>query len=134
VVDESGKQTRFFAARIPTLLRLAATDARVDRIFVNPGVKRALCEKFPGAPHWLRKIRPWWSHDVHFHVRLACPGKSRSCIPQEPLPPGTGCKELDWWFDERAQAARKESRKRYREKIGKAPLSPERCSDVAAAR
>lgn len=79
---------------------LAAADPAVARIFVHPVIKRALCEATePGARPWMNKIRPWWGHDAHFHVRLACPAGSPACENQKPPPPGDGCgTELDWWF------------------------------------
>src|SRR6266702_36866 len=59
------------------LLRLAASDDHVDRIFVHPTIKRALCQGFGGAgdgdSSWLHRIRAWYGHDEHFHVRLSCP-------------------------------------------------------------
>ncbi len=79
---------------------LAAADPAVARIFVHPVIKRALCRATqPGARPWMNKIRPWWGHDAHFHVRLACPANSPDCKNQQPPPAGDGCgKELDWWF------------------------------------
>jgi penicillin-insensitive murein endopeptidase len=88
---------RFGPAQV-TLLRLAASDQRVDRIFVNKAIKRALCE-MPGDHAWLHKLRPWYGHDEHFHVRLACPPGSANCVRQDPVPPGDGCDAtLDSWF------------------------------------
>lgn len=94
-----------FGERHVALLRLAATDRRVDRIFVNPAIKRALCDGYGGAGAgdrlWLQHIRPWYGHDDHFHVRLRCPADSANCRPQQPLAPGDGCDaSLDWWFQE----------------------------------
>jgi penicillin-insensitive murein endopeptidase len=91
-----------FGARQVTLLRLAASDPAVDRIFVNPAIKDALCRGVAsaakGGRQWLRRIRPWWGHDEHFHVRLKCPAGSPLCEAQAPLPPGDGCDQsLAWW-------------------------------------
>ena len=48
---------------------------------------------------WLHKVRPYWGHDYHFHVRIRCPPGQANCKPQDPVPAGDGCgKELDWWF------------------------------------
>jgi penicillin-insensitive murein endopeptidase len=81
------------------LIKAAARDARVERIFVNPAIKKALCRETTGDRTWLHKVRPWWGHDYHFHVRLICPADSAECVPQDPPPPGDGCdKDLDWWF------------------------------------
>jgi penicillin-insensitive murein endopeptidase len=87
---------------IARLLALAASDPAVDRIFVHPAIKRALCQQH-GAP-WLGRLRPWWGHDDHFHVRLKCPADSSACEAQEPVPAGDGCDaSLDWWFSEAAR-------------------------------
>lgn len=95
-------RTKFSEGQV-RLLRLAATDAHVDRIFVHPTIKRALCQDFgharDGDTGWLRKIRPWYGHDEHFHVRLGCPASSPDCVGQPPVPPGDGCDaSLDWWL------------------------------------
>ena len=71
------------------ILGLAALQPEVDRIFVHASVKRQLCLNKSNAS-WLRKIRPWWGHDDHFHVRLTCPFNNKNCTPQEPLPLATG--------------------------------------------
>jgi penicillin-insensitive murein endopeptidase len=91
------------------LLRLAASDGHVDRIFVHPTIKRALCQGFGGAGDgdrsWLHRIRPWYGHDEHFHVRLSCPPGSPDCTGQSPVPAGDGCDaSLDWWFGTRPPA------------------------------
>ncbi len=81
------------------VLEVAARFSRVDRIFVNPYIKRELCRTAQGDRSWLRKVRPWWGHDDHFHARLVCPSDSPECEAQESLPPGDGCDgSLDWWF------------------------------------
>ena len=82
--------------------RLLETTARapgVARIFVNPAIKRALCRAAGADRGWLRLIRPWWGHERHFHLRLACAAGEPACHDQAPPPPGDGCgSELDWWF------------------------------------
>lgn len=85
------------------LLRLAASDARVSRIFVNPAIKLELCRQAGEDRDWLRLIRPWYGHDDHFHVRLNCPADSPQCEPQKPLPPGDGCgsEVMSWLPDAR---------------------------------
>ena len=86
------------------VLEAAARMPEVDRIFVNPSVKRELCRSKNMPPQWLRKIRPWWKHDDHFHVRLKCPIGNRHCVAQEPLPSGDGCDAgLAWWFSAEAK-------------------------------
>ena len=90
---------RFGAAQVG-LLRLAAQDGDVARIFVNFRLKKQLCDTLPaGNRAWLNKVRPWAGHDEHFHVRLRCPADSPTCEEQDGVPPGDGCDEtLDAWF------------------------------------
>ena len=92
---------------------LAAADPAVARIFVHPVIKRALCEATePGARAWMTKVRPWWGHDAHFHVRLACPADSPDCENQKAPPPGDGCDEtLDWWFTDEPYSGTSSPRK-----------------------
>lgn len=82
------------------LIKLAAIDARVERIFVNPAIKVKLCQTAGTDRDWLRKIRPWYGHDSHFHVRLTCPADATNCENQTPIPAGDGCgSELYSWFE-----------------------------------
>ncbi|WP_210528700.1 penicillin-insensitive murein endopeptidase [Rubellimicrobium arenae] len=81
------------------LLRHAAEDPRVARIFVFAGAKVEMCRNATGDRSWLRKIRPWWGHSEHFHVRLNCPPGSSACAAQDPIPPGDGCAEAQAWVD-----------------------------------
>ncbi|MGH6924786.1 MAG: penicillin-insensitive murein endopeptidase, partial [Propylenella sp.] len=80
------------------LIRRAALDPRVERIFVAPGIKKALCAEVGSDRAWLRKVRPYYGHNYHFHVRLSCP-PGTPCRKQSPPPAGDGCgADLDWWF------------------------------------
>jgi penicillin-insensitive murein endopeptidase len=125
--------TARFDDKMMRLLRLAAEDVRVDRLFVHPALKKALCERAGAAKEWLRKVRPWWGHDDHFHVRLQCPKDSPDCVAQSALPPGDGCEGLAWWFDKKAQAERDQQHQAYGSKVGAAaPQLPERCRAMAS--
>jgi penicillin-insensitive murein endopeptidase len=91
--------TPLWQTRVMDVLRLAAEDPDVDRIFVNPVVKREICARVRRGLDWVRKLRPWWAHHDHFHVRLRCPPGSAECEPQLPIDPDDGCGEtLAWWF------------------------------------
>lgn len=81
------------------IIRAAARDRRVARIFVFPGAKVQMCKDEKGNRAWLRKVRPWWGHHYHFHVRLKCPRGMRGCVNQSPPPPGDGCAEAQKWVD-----------------------------------
>jgi penicillin-insensitive murein endopeptidase len=91
---------RRFGARQVKLLRLAASAPEVERIFVNPVIKAALCRNAKSTNRdWLARIRPWFGHDEHFHVRLKCPADSPDCEAQKPVPEGDGCgAELASWL------------------------------------
>lgn len=82
------------------ILKAAARDKRVARIFVFPGAKVQMCHDAKGDRRWLRKIRPWWGHHYHFHVRLLCPKGTRNCVNQALPPPGDGCAEAQKWVDD----------------------------------
>lgn len=81
------------------ILRAAAEDPRVARIFVFPGAKVEMCRNATGDRDWLNKIRPWWGHHYHFHVRLHCPDSDPDCVDQAPPPPGDGCADAEAWVD-----------------------------------
>lgn len=88
-----------FGRRQAALIRRAALSPEVARIFVNPGIKAALCATAEGDRRWLGKVRPWWGHDAHMHVRLRCPAGQPSCEDQDPPPAGDGCgAELERWL------------------------------------
>jgi penicillin-insensitive murein endopeptidase len=94
----TAEPARLTPARI-ALIRRAALDPAVSRIFVHPGIKQALCRNAGDERAWLAKVRPWWGHDSHFHVRLGCPKGEPLCHDQDPPPAGDGCgAELAWWF------------------------------------
>ena len=83
------------------VIKAAAQDPSVARIFVNAAIKKALCRDAGSDRAWLSRVQPWWGHDYHFHVRLRCPSDNPECTPQPPLPAGEGCgKALDHWFTE----------------------------------
>jgi penicillin-insensitive murein endopeptidase len=104
--DGDGVNPDHWTEQHGALLKTAASFAEVDRIFVNAAIKRELCRSATGDRVWLRKIRPWWGHDHHFHVRLGCPAGEQACDDGSPLPAGDGCDaSLDWWFSAEAKAA-----------------------------
>jgi penicillin-insensitive murein endopeptidase len=81
------------------IIRIAAKEPIVERIFVNAAIKKALCREAGSDRSWLHKVRPYYGHDYHFHVRIRCPGDSPECKPQDPVPAGEVCgKDLDHWF------------------------------------
>lgn len=83
------------------VIKAAAQDREVQRIFVNAAIKKAICRDAAGDRSWLTKVRPYYGHDYHFHVRLACPQGEEACRDQDPAPPGDGCDaSLAYWFSD----------------------------------
>jgi len=80
------------------ILMAALMDKSVARIFVSGAIKLQMCEDAtPFERKHLRKLRPWWGHTYHFHVRLNCPEGSTDCEEQAPPPAGDGCDDVEWW-------------------------------------
>ncbi|MBS1302358.1 penicillin-insensitive murein endopeptidase [Loktanella sp. SALINAS62] len=81
------------------IIKAAASDPRVARIFIFPGAKVAMCNNATGDRSWLNKVRPWAGHNYHFHVRLNCPRGDVTCEDQTPPPPGDGCADAQEWVN-----------------------------------
>src|SRR5215218_6382651 len=85
------------------VIRAAAKEAEVERIFVNAAIKKALCRDAGSTDRdWLWKVRPMWGHNYHFHIRIRCPGGSGECEAQEPPAHSEGCSagDLAYWFSD----------------------------------
>src|SRR6201994_1575562 len=82
------------------VIRDAAQEPAVQRIFVNPAIKKALCREAKGDRSWLSKVRPWWGHNYHFHIRITCPQGSTQCQTQPPPDTSEHCAASDfaYWF------------------------------------
>lgn len=101
LVSGDGKQVvdRQWQPQIESLIKMAAQDSEVTRIFVNPAIKQRLCQDAGADRGWLHKVRPWFGHRAHMHVRLRCPAGSLECLDQDAPPVGDGCgAELASWF------------------------------------
>jgi penicillin-insensitive murein endopeptidase len=104
VDEEAEKITGEWKAEYVSLLQMAAAQPGVERIFVNYVIKKHLCDTVEGDRAWLGKVRPWWAHTHHFHVRLSCPKGDRDCKPQAPLGAGDGCGDERWFTKAAVQA------------------------------
>ena len=84
------------------MIRDAALEPRVERIFVNAAIKKALCREAKGDRSWLAKVRPMYGHDYHFHIRITCPRGSDECESQPEPTEGEGCghDDLAYWFSD----------------------------------
>ncbi len=85
-----------------SVIRDAALEPSVQRIFVNAAIKKALCREAKGDRGWLSKIRPMYGHDYHFHIRIKCPSGSTECESQPEPADGEGCSTADlaYWFQD----------------------------------
>ena len=93
--------------RHQAVMKAAALDPRVDRIFVAAAVKIEMCKSAKRSDKkWLQKIRPIYGHDTHFHVRLKCPKGATLCETQKPgvselSNGGNGCDDtLMYWVSD----------------------------------
>jgi penicillin-insensitive murein endopeptidase len=89
----------YYSKNTLQVLKITAQDPEVERVLVNPAIKRRLCTDAGNDRAWLQKVRPVWGHDYHYHIRLGCSGGDAQCKSQADVVPGDGCgKALDWWF------------------------------------
>lgn len=127
------------------IMKAAAKDPAVDRIFVTAPAKIEMCRTAGRDRAWLQKIRPLYGHHYHFHVRLKCPRGSRDCQTQRPTVAdlsngGDGCDEtLTWWVTDYldppeapAEPAKPAKRKRGARDYTMADL-PRQCARVLAS-
>src|SRR6185436_9995032 len=76
------------------LLKRVASYKQVERVLVHPAIKKAVCDSAEAKEPehaWLSKIRPYWGHYYHFHVRIACPKGSSNCEAQPSVGHEDGC-------------------------------------------
>jgi penicillin-insensitive murein DD-endopeptidase len=101
VKDRQTLDTSAWSEARAKLIKRAASYPEVARIFVHPPIKAELCRWATGDRSWLAKVRPYFNHTYHFHVRLKCPVGMKGCKNQAPAVPkdGTGCgEELSYWM------------------------------------
>ncbi len=84
-------------------IKTAAEQPEVERVLVNAAIKQELCRVESKNASWMAKIRPWYGHHDHIHVRLKCPADSPNCRAQPPVSGDEGCaaKDLEYWFSDK---------------------------------
>ena len=83
--DKSQTDSRVWTNGHARIIKRAAAATDVERVFVHPAIKKTLC-KLPDTDRaWLSKVRPYWGHHYHMHVRMTCPDDSPTCRPQAPV-------------------------------------------------
>src|SRR3569832_1918569 len=109
-------------------IRTAAEQPEVARVLVNAAIKKEIC-RMQGDKHpdWMDKVRPWYGHHDHIHVRLKCPADSPNCRKQPAVPESAGCgdKELAFWFSDKVLHPKK--------KVGGKPPKPLMLADLPPA-
>ncbi len=141
--DDQKSVTAAWTRSHHALLRAAASDARVDRIFVAAAVKIEMCKIATAKDKkWLQKIRPVAGHEAHFHVRLKCPKGAKLCQTQTPTVSdlskgGNGCDDtLMYWVTDYLNPPKPTKKPKKPEKVEKGPRQftmadlPKQCADV----
>ena len=85
-------------------IKTAAEQPDVERVLVNAAIKQELCRVEDKKDNsWMSKVRPWYGHHDHIHVRLKCPADSPNCRKQPPVPGDDSCsaKSLEYWFSDK---------------------------------
>lgn len=99
--DKVSVDPKIWTDKHAKLIKRAASFAGVERIFVHPAIKKALCDGTPKDADrgWLHKVQSYWGHFYHFHIRIGCPKGSGNCEQQAALPNNDGCgKDLTDWL------------------------------------
>lgn len=124
------------------MIKLAAENTQVARVFVNPAIKQKLCDlalisPSHGGNRWLNKVRPWWGHNIHMHVRLKCPEGDKLCQDQVPPEVGTGCDALSWWKQQvlkpapvKSDTTSAKDKNKATKKPKPAKVKPEQCKQL----
>jgi penicillin-insensitive murein endopeptidase len=102
--DWKGLNPKTWTPQQVAFIRTAAEQPEVERVLVNAAIKKELCRVAgKNGATWLKKVRPWYWHHDHIHVRLKCPADSPNCRGQPEVPGNDGCgdKELAHWFSDK---------------------------------
>ncbi len=141
VLDRKRINPKRWTNRHNRLIRRAASYKEVQRIFVHPPIKKALCDWSKGQADrsWLAKVRAYYGHQYHFHLRMRCPEGQKGCKAQaEPAPKdGTGCgAELAYWMSDKPWRPAKPAKPGKKPKIRKQKMLadlPALCRTVITA-
>jgi penicillin-insensitive murein endopeptidase len=97
--DDISVDPKVFGDGQVKLIKRAASYRLVERVLVHPAIKKALCQAAGTDRGWLAKVRPYWGHYYHMHIRIGCPSGSTICKSQPPPPGDDGCgAELTDWI------------------------------------
>ncbi|MEE9313365.1 MAG: penicillin-insensitive murein endopeptidase [Rhizobiaceae bacterium] len=97
-LDQNHLNRKVFTRAHFGIIKTAASYKNVQRVLVHPTIKKELCRLEKGNRKWLHKVRPYWGHHYHMHIRLHCPPGSPNCRPQARPKASDGCgAELKYW-------------------------------------
>jgi penicillin-insensitive murein DD-endopeptidase len=128
-----------FSENQANIIKSAAGEPNVSRIFVNPAIKVALCRGAGNDRVWLSKVRPMWGHNYHFHIRMNCPAGNEICEDQASPKDDDGCgTELNDWLAKQHKAMFAPKRPAGKPSKPKPPMTldalPQECRDVLVAK
>lgn len=98
--DWKGINPQTYTPQHLAFIKAAAQAPEAERVLVNAAIKKKLCETAGKDRDWLKKVRPWYGHHDHIHVRLRCPAGAQACTKQTEVTGDEGCapKDLEFWF------------------------------------
>ncbi len=129
------------------VLYRAANYHEVERIFVHPPIKKEMCEWATRAGvknrGWLGKIRAYYGHHYHFHIRIRCPKGTVGCKDQKAAPREDDCKaNLAYWMGDKPwkrpkkkvkKKPTKKPKKKYKRFVVQLKHLPQACRTVLNA-
>ena len=95
---------KFWTPQHIVFIKTAAEQPNVERVLVNAAIKQEICRvETRNRNGWMAKVRPWYGHHDHIHVRLKCPADSPNCRAQPAVPEDDGCgkEQLAFWFSDK---------------------------------
>jgi penicillin-insensitive murein endopeptidase len=126
--DWKSLNPKFWTPQHVAFIKAAAEQPEVERVLVNAAIKKELCRvEGKNKNGWAAKVRPWYGHHDHIHVRLKCPADSPNCRAQPPVPGDDGCsdKTLAHWFSDKVL--------NVKPKVGGKPPKPLMMADLPPA-
>ena len=82
------------------VIRAAAQEPKVERIFVNAAIKKALCREARATAAGCQGAAVY-GHDYHFHIRInARPAPATATASREPPKRRLRASDLAYWFSD----------------------------------
>ncbi len=142
VLDRKRLNRKRWTENHAKVLYRAANYPEVERILVHPPIKKEMCDwatrKKIKNRDWLAKIRAYYGHHYHFHLRIRCPKGLKGCRNQTPPPRHDDCKtNLAYWMGEgpwkKPKKPKGEMKKKQKLKVVELSDLPTVCKKVLLA-